>query len=328
MRYITIVAYRFMKKKNRLLIIILTLIVCIGSIKTYYSVTLNKFKAEIKQMEKNELLNFIPESIVENKSILSGENVIHYYTSGNPDNPVILFLHPAFSDHTCFYKQVDFFSMEFRVITIDLIGHGLSEVKNSKEKIDKSVEHIQEIMRIEGINSLNLVGVSMGSLIAQHFALQHSDKTLSLTCLGGYNINRVNKEVAKSQRKEMLGWMLRVIFSMDAFRQYAGSVSATNKAEQVAFYKSAQGFSRKSFPIMSGLGKLIKERSTPDRTYPLLILAGENDNELAKRIAKSWHEEEPQSMFHYIEKAGHCANMDNPETFNKLVYKMVKDIKR
>lgn len=192
----------------------------------------------------------------------------------------------------------------------------------------ESVNHIQDIMSVEGIDKFHLVGVSMGSLIAQYFALRNGDKTLSLTCVGGYNINRVNEELAKSQRKEMLAWIFRVIFSMDSFRQYAGSVSAVNKTEQLKFYEGAQGFSRKSFSVMSGLGKLIEERSTPKRSYPLLILTGENDNELAKKMAESWYREEPQSLFHYIEKAGHCANMDNPEAFNDFVYNTIKELKK
>jgi pimeloyl-ACP methyl ester carboxylesterase len=315
-----------MNKKNVMLLILTALVICCGGIKTYYAAEQSKFKIEIEQMKKERLLNFGPESNVEHKSILSEENIIHYYTSGSPNKPAILFIHPAFSDHTCFYKQVDFFSQEFRVITIDLIGHGLSEVRDSRQKIDKSVEHIKEIMRVEGIDNLHLVGVSMGSLIAQYFALQNSNKILSLTCLGGYDINHIDKEVAKSQRKEMFGWMIRVVFSMDAFRRYAGSVSAINKVEQIKFYESAQGFSRKSFSVMSSLGKLIEERSIPNRTYPLLILTGEGDNDLAKQMAKSWHVEEPQSKFCKIEKAGHCANMDNPKIFNEIVYNLITSI--
>ncbi len=269
-------------------------------------------------MKKEGLLNFEPESIVEHKTILSEGNIIHYYTSGEQEKPAVLFLHPAFSDHTCFYRQVDFFAREFRVITI-----GASKVSNPKQKIDSSIEHIREVMRAEDIDAMHLVGVSMGSLIAQYFALLHSDKTLSLTCLGGYTINRVDKDMAKSQRKEMLGWMVRVIFSMDAFRRHVGSVSVVKKAEQIKFYESAQGFTRKSFSVMSGLGKLTKERPTPARNYPLLILSGEKDIDLAKQMAMSWHTEEPQSTFYIIEDAGHCANMDNAERFNEIVYNTI-----
>ena len=263
---------------------------------------------------------------IEHKTLTFNENVIHYYVSGERDKPVILFLHPAFSDHTCFHKQVDFFSQEFKVITIDLIGHGLSKVRNDKDKIDTSTEHIFEIINAENIDKLHIAGVSMGALIAQHFALKHPDRTLSLTSLGGYNINRTDKRVEKSQRKEMLGWIIRVIFSMDLFRKYAGTVSAVRKEEQMKFYESAQGFSRKSFTIMSGLNKLIEDRPDPPRNYPLLVIAGEKDNDLAKQMAKIWHSEEPDSKFYSIEQAGHCANMDNPESFNKIVYNTIKDI--
>ena len=258
--------------------------------------------------------------IVEHKLLTLNGNTIHYYVSGNSGSPAVLFLHPAFGDHTCFYKQIDFFSKEFRVVTIDLIGHGLSKVCNSKQKIDSSIEHIRAIMAAENIESLHLVGVSMGALIAQHFVLYNPAKTLSLTCLGGYDINRVNKEVAKAQRKEMLGWLLRLIFSMRAFKRYAASVSAINKEEQERLYESMQGFTRKSFSAMSTLGRLIKERPTPARDYPLSILVGDTDNDLAKRMARLWHGDEPKSLFYQIDSAGHCANMDNADAFNQIVY--------
>ena len=259
----------------------------------------------------------------EHKTINIKGNEIHYYVSGEKGKPVILFLHPAFSDHTCFYKQIEFFANDFQVITIDLIGHGLSKANNSKLKIDGSAESVLEIMNTENIDKIHVAGVSMGSLIAQHFALQYPEKMLSLTALGGYNINHINKEIIQSQQSEMFKWLLRIIFSMKAFRRYLASVSAINKVEQEHIYESANGFSRKSFTVMPGLNKLIAERENPSRNYPLLILAGEKDNKLAKKMAEHWHNEEPDSLFHFIENAGHCANMDNSDDFNKIVYSTI-----
>ena len=68
------------------------------------------------------------------------------------------------------------------------------------------------------IDELHIIGVSMGALIAQHFALMHPEKTLSLTTLGGYNINEANKDVAKSQQKEMFGWIIQTC--IEAIRGY------------------------------------------------------------------------------------------------------------
>ena len=270
------------------------------------------------------MLFYLKKMRTEHKTITVQGNDIHYYISGKKDKPAILFLHPAFCDHTCFYKQVDYFSSEFQVITIDLIGHGLSKVNNSKLKIGNSTKYILEIMKAENIDKAHIAGVSLGSLIAQHFALLHPEKILSLTALGGYNINRVDKRIAQSQQKEMFGWLFRVVFSMTAFRRYLASVSVINKEEQERVYESAKDFSRKSFTIMSGLNKLIAERGNPSRDYPLLILTGDKDNDLAKEMAQHWHNEEPDSIFRIIENAGHCANMDNSGCFNNIVYSIIK----
>jgi pimeloyl-ACP methyl ester carboxylesterase len=203
-----------------------------------------------------------------------------------------------------------------------MLGHGLTGVGKSKDKITATAVHIAEILKAENRDNIHIVGVSVGSLLAQDFALKNPEKVLSLTALGGYNTNKEQTEVAKSQGKEMFKWLFKMIFSMDAFRRYTGNVSAINEVEQVRFYESAKHFTRKSFTVMSGLDKLIANRNV-QRNFPLLILSGEKDNELALKMAKQWHEEEPNSEMFIIEKAGHCANMDNAEEFNNIVMNFI-----
>jgi pimeloyl-ACP methyl ester carboxylesterase len=167
------------------------------------------------------------------------------------------------------------------------------------------------------------IGVSLGSLLAQDFALKYPEKTLSLTVLGGYNVNREQKEVAKAQQGELLKWLFKMIFSMYAFRRYAASTTAINPAAQARFYESAKSVTRKSFTVMSGLDKLIANRPDIRRDYPLLILSGEKDLALAVNLTRQWHEEDTESQMQIIENAGHCANMDNPEKFNETLMKFI-----
>ena len=202
-----------------------------------------------------------------------------------------------------------------------MLGHGLTGVGKSKDKITATAVHIAEILKTENCDKTHIVGVSIGSLLAQDFALKHPEKILSLTALGGYNINKEQKEVAKSQGKEMVKWLFKMIFSMDAFRRYIGNVSAINELEQIRFYESAKHFTRKSFTVMS-LDNLVANRNV-QRSYPLLILSGEKDNELALKMAKQWHKEEQASKLFIIENAGHCANMDNAEVFNNIVMNFI-----
>ena len=164
----------------------------------------------------------------------------------------------------------------------------------------------------------------MGSLLAQYFALKHPERVLSLTVLGGYNINKENKELAKAQRKEIFKWLFKMIFSMDAFRKYVASVSLIDKAEQVRFFESASLFTRRSFVVMSGLGKIISRRENGQQPFPLLILSGEKDLALALKTSAEWHKEIKGSRFYIIEKAGHCANMDNSAKFNEILLNFIR----
>lgn len=50
---------------------------------------------------------------------------VYYWINGKKMNKSIIFLHPAFADHTCFTDQLDYFQ-DYIVITMDLIDHGKS----------------------------------------------------------------------------------------------------------------------------------------------------------------------------------------------------------
>lgn len=302
--------------KTKLSIIGLTVIVIVA--KLWLEVENNTYAREIEQSVKTKM-----ETIMKHKKTPLQGTEIHYFSNGKQDAESILFLHPAFSDHSCFDNQIDFFAEHFNVITVDLLGHGLSAVGKSKDKIDQSAKHINQILIRENIEKVHIIGVSMGSLLAQDFALKFPSKTLSITALGGYDINGIYPEINKAQRKEMFSWLFKALFSMDSFRRYAASVSAIKENEQANFYKSTKGFTRKSFTVMSTLGNIIAERESSIKPYPLLILSGEKDNELALSVARKWHDKATESKFHVVKNAGHCANMDNPIEFNKTVLEFI-----
>jgi pimeloyl-ACP methyl ester carboxylesterase len=275
-------------------------------------------------MVKNNELNVQVESLIEHKTLKMDKYEIHYFVSGKENNDLIVFLHPAFSDHRAFDHQIDFFSKKHRVITIDLIGHGLSKAKKSKEKIDASSKHIEKIIEIEGFDKAHLVGVSMGSLIAQYFAFNCPEKTKSLTALGGYDINKENKEVAKAQRSSNLSLIFRAVFSMKSFRKKTAEITCKTEKGQALFYETASHYERKSFMVMQGLQNVIKDRKNIKSQYSTLILTGEFDIDLATKMAKEWHSGLNNSKYLIIENAGHCANIDKPLEFNKIVNEFIE----
>jgi pimeloyl-ACP methyl ester carboxylesterase len=284
------------------------------------SVEIGNYEKEIAKIKAQPTFSIELKSVVEHKELTLNDCTIHYYTSGDTSQELVVLLHPAFGDHHSFDKQIDAFSSCFRVVSIDLLGHGLSNTENTSSTIDLSTAHIEAIMKAESYEKAHFVGVSMGTLIAQYFALQHPEKVSSMTALGGYDINADNAALAKEQSAEQKNWLWRIVFSMDSFRKYVANVSLFKAEEKVRFYEQAKHFTRKSFQAMAGLENVVKLRPDVKRTYPLLILCGEKDQELALRMSQKWHQEDRTSEFYTIKNAGHCANMDNPSEFNSLVF--------
>jgi pimeloyl-ACP methyl ester carboxylesterase len=270
---------------------------------------------------------FIVKSPVEHKVLKQEGYSIHYYISGDSSNELIVFLHPAFADHRCFDKQIDHFSESFRVVTIDMLGHGLSAMEKAKDKIDSTVQHIVSIIQSEGYKKAHFAGVSMGALIAQYFGLLQPEKVQSMTVLGGYDINADNSEIVRAQRKEQLKWIVKALFSMNSFRWYVSRVSVSNTEDQSRYFEMARHFTLKSFAAMAGLGKVLQKRENISRNYPMQILCGDQDLDLARKMNRKWHESDPASFYSVIENAGHCANMDNPELFNRLLVEFLKQSK-
>lgn len=315
-----------MKRKIIMIFSSLTVVlISFLAISTY--INKSHFEKEIERIKENRSYMINIQSKIENKELKLNGYSIHYYCSGDTSRELLIFLHPAFMDHRCFDKQIDFFAKDYRVITIDMLGHGLSKVNKAKDKIDASINHIDTILRLEGHTKAHFVGVSMGSLIAQYYGLTYPDKVSSMTIVGGYDINADNSEISKAQRSEQIKWIFKALFSMDSFRKYVSRVSVANTEEQIRIYEMAKMFTRKSFMIMSGLSNVLQKRDNIKISYPLLIMNGEDDNALAKKSSKEWHNSEPGSKYLIIENAGHCANMDNSDKFNDLLMDFIKQRK-
>lgn len=71
----------------------------------------------------------------------------------------------------------------FRVIAIDLKGHGLSDKPHDRGAytIDALVEHLREVLDVLGLERPALVGHSMGGTLVYHFASKYAER---VRCLG------------------------------------------------------------------------------------------------------------------------------------------------
>lgn len=245
---------------------------------------------------------------------------IHYWINGTESEIAIIFIHPAFANHTCFESQLDYFK-NYKVITVDLIGHGKSIGKGT---IEDTALYINQIMESEKITKINLVGVSIGAVLIQDFANKYPEKVASLTCIGGYDINNFAKEIQSDNSKEQMKMMFKALFSIKAFAKDNKKISAYTKEAQEKFYQMNLEFKKSSFRYLATLGTLVNKHQTPVRDYPLLIGVGEHDVDMAKKASMMWHSSEPNSIYREFSGAGHIVNMDTPEQFNEALEKVIR----
>jgi 3-oxoadipate enol-lactonase len=242
---------------------------------------------------------------------------VYYRTAGDPHNPCIVFLHPAFGDHTIFNEQFDALAKDYFLIAPDMLGHGLTQPASTSDQLDETVEHVHAILEEYNIENCHLVGVSLGSLVVQGFAAAYPERTASVTVVGGYSIHKNNANLQKAQNKQILSWVFKLLFNMNGFRQHIARQSSYHQVGYERMLAASQAYRRKSLRYMPGMGKLFVTREDPV-PYPLLIVYGDHELEIALDHGKSWAPLEPNATLRIIEDAGHCANLEQPGTFNAI----------
>lgn len=280
------------------------------------------------QIDQKLLSEMNPQTDIESNTLDETNGNFHYYVSGKIDAPLLVFVHPAFADHRVFNSQVDFFSKNYRVITVDLIGHGMSQPKNSTVKIDRSADYMNNLMENEGYESAHFIGLSLGSLVIQQFKDLYPKKVSSLTVVGGYDIHKTNDQVNREQNKTKFGALLRAIFSMKAFRRHATSIATHSPKGELQFYAATSRYTRKSFRVMSGVTAILESQQGNVTPVPLLLMIGEHDVDIAKSLVHEWHKRNSETELIEVKDAGHCINLDQPEQFNKTLLNFLTNIEK
>lgn len=244
---------------------------------------------------------------------------IVYYTDSCDCGEWVLFLHAAFVNHEMFNKQFEYFKGRVNILAIDIIGHGKSTDAGKGDSIERMSEWISSILRAEKIKKLHIVGVSLGSVLAQDFANKYPEAVASLACFGGYDINNFDSKMQRGNGLAQLKMIIRGLISVKWFAKDNKRISAYTQAAQEDFYEMNIKFQKRSFMYLSSLGSMVNNYKTEARDYPLLIGCGEHDIPMEHEAVEQWAQSEPSAETVVFKGAGHCVNMDKPEEFNQYM---------
>jgi pimeloyl-ACP methyl ester carboxylesterase len=109
---------------------------------------------------------------------------IHSTSSGT--GPAIVFVHGWTCDTSSWREQLPAFADDYRVIALDLPGHGRSEPPaDGAFSMDLFARAVEAVRAEAGANEIVLVGHSMGAAVIRQYAIEYPDRVSGLVAVDG-----------------------------------------------------------------------------------------------------------------------------------------------
>jgi len=105
----------------------------------------------------------------------------HLFVDNNTEP--LVFIHGVGLDHKMWDSQIASLN-NYSIITYDLLGHGKTPYNKEYLTLNDFSHQLEYLLKFLKIDKINLIGFSLGSLIALDFASKFQDKLKSLTVIG------------------------------------------------------------------------------------------------------------------------------------------------
>ena len=107
----------------------------------------------------------------------------NYHSFIDNNTEPLVFIHGVGLDHKMWDSQVSSLN-NYSTITYDLLGHGKTPYNKEEITLNDFSDQLDYLLKFLNIDKINLVGFSLGSLIALDFSSKFQHKLKSLTVIG------------------------------------------------------------------------------------------------------------------------------------------------
>ncbi|MBS4750903.1 alpha/beta hydrolase [Carnobacteriaceae bacterium zg-ZUI78] len=266
-----------------------------------------------------------------NEYIIVSGNRIAYRELGKGKStlPLVMLIHLAATLDNWDPKLLDLLSEKQHIIVLDLPGVGASEGKVAgtiSGMAEQAITIIQEL----GYEKINLLGLSMGGMIAQEIVRLNNELVNQLILAG--TASRGGKEVDKVTGKTFRYMLKASLERVDPKRYifYNHDEQGKLEAEKVLNRMNIRQASHadKAIKVSAFLTQLKaikrwgKSQSDDLRfiTQPTLIVNGDNDMQVPTENSYDMHEKISGSQLIIYSNAGHGSIFQNADTFSKDVF--------
>jgi pimeloyl-ACP methyl ester carboxylesterase len=212
------------------------------------------------------------------------------------------------------YRTQPILAAHYRTIAFDNRGVGRSDVPPGPYAIALMASDAASVLEAAGVTSAHILGVSMGGMIAQEFALQYPERVESLilcsTAAGGPH--------AVPAEPEVLQALFRRGLSPDEFAEvvnpfiYDASTPRERVEEDMVVRKKWHPTEIGYFGQLQGIMAWEAYSRLPQITAPTLVIHGETDRLIPPANAGLMAKRIPGAKLAIIPQAGHVLSTDQP----------------
>lgn len=237
--------------------------------------------------------------------------------------PAIVLVHGYPFNRTMWDEQLAALRDKYRVIRLDLRGHGESESSEGPAPMNLMAQDISALLDQLGISRAVIGGLSMGGyvVLAFHKLFPARVEKLLLADTRAQAETEENKKVRAEQAQKILAEGMGGIADMMLPKLLAPET--VSKRPEVVKRVRAMMLQTKPEGAASALGGMAVREDHTDRLseikVPTLILVGREDAITPVADSEKMHAAIAGSRFLVIENAGHVSNIEQPEQFNKAL---------
>ena len=244
---------------------------------------------------------------------------LNYAVEGG--GPWVVMSHSLACDLRMWEPQAAVLSRRYRVLRFDTRGHGASSAPEGAYTLEAMADDVKGLFDALGITSCHWVGLSMGGMIGQTFALRYPGVFASLVLADtssryardAWPLWEARIKTAREQGMDALvdGTMSR--WFTEPFRaargDVTGLVAAIIRATPVSGYVGC----------CHAISKIDLKHRLHEIRCPALIMVGEQDQGTPVETAREMHAAMPGSELVIIPSASHLSNLERPEAFNQAL---------
>ena len=248
-------------------------------------------------------------------------NGTQMFYESHGEGPALVFAHGRGGSHLSWWQQVAVFQHEYRCVTFDHRGWGLTAGQGGQPEPATFAADLEALLDHLGIDQATLVAQSMGGVTSLGFALAHPERVTGLVLadttggIGDPSVVSLLEDVHPPEDPLRRALSDGFIESQPELTFLFGSIGRMNPPMQLSVVSGL--FRNPSGPQAADLAGF---------AVPTLLVVGEEDRIFPPDVIEAAHRLIPGSRLELVAGAAHSTHFEQAGTFNRLLAGFLAEI--